>query len=236
MYRALVVEDEPSEAQRLSDYLRRYGDAHGEAFHITWIKSAMEMLSDKGRYDLILLDIDLPGISGMEAAQLMRVYDETTPIIFVTNLAKYAVKGYEVGAMGFIVKPITWGNLSMNLDRALRVIKQNSGRSVMVPTEEGVRVVPFSSIVYIEVNGHKLTYHLESGEQLETRGTLGQVEEDLSGAPAIRVAKSCLANMDKISFIRPSALQMVTGEQLHVSRTRKREVMDAVTDYLGGHR
>ena len=53
MYRALVVEDEPSEAQRLSDYLRRHGDAHGEAFHITWIKSAMEMLSDKGRYDLI---------------------------------------------------------------------------------------------------------------------------------------------------------------------------------------
>ena len=172
MYRALIVEDEPTEARRLTDYLRRYGDAHAEAFQITWLKSAMEMLSDKGRYDLILLDIDLPGISGMEAAQLMRVYDEATPIIFVTNLAKYAVKGYEVGATGFIVKPVTWGNLSMNLDRALRVIKQNSGRSVMVSTEDGVRVVPFSSIVYIEVNGHKLTYHLESGEQIETRGTV----------------------------------------------------------------
>lgn len=236
MYRALVVEDEPSEAQRLSDYLRRYGDAHGEAFHITWIKSAMEMLSDKGRYDLILLDIDLPGISGMEAAQLMRVYDETTPIIFVTNLAKYAVKGYEVGATGFIVKPVTWGNLSMNLDRAMRAIKQNAGRSVMVPTEDGMRVVPFSTIVYVEVTGHRLTYHLESGELLEARGSLGQLEDALSGAPIIRVAKSCLVNMDKIVLMRPQSLQMVTGDTLSISRTRKREVVDAVTDHLGGRR
>ena len=236
MYRALVVEDEPEEARRLSEYVRRYGESHGETFQITWLKSAMEMLSDKGHYDLILLDIDLPGISGMEAAQLMRVYDETTPIIFVTNLAKFAVKGYEVGATGFIVKPVTWGNLSMNLDRALRTIRQNAGRSVMVPTEDGVRVVPFSSIVYIEVTGHKLTYHLEGEPPLEARGSLGQIEEDLAGAPVVRVAKSCLANMDKIAFIRPQALQMVTGDQLHVSRTRKREVMDTVTDYLGGRR
>lgn len=236
MYRTLVVEDEPEEASRLSDFVRRYGTVHGEQFQITWLKSAMEMLSDKGRYDLILLDIDLPGINGMEAAQLMRVYDESTPIIFVTNLAKYAVKGYEVGATGFIIKPVTWGNLSMNLDRALRAIHQNTGRSVMVPTEEGVRVIPFGSIVYVEVTGHRLTFHLEGEPPIEARGSLGQIEESLEGAPVVRVAKSCLANMDKIALIRPQALQMVNGDQLHVSRTRKREVMDTVTDYLGSRR
>lgn len=236
MYRALIVEDEPEEAARLSAFVRRYGESHDITLKITWIKSAMEMLSDKGHYDLVLLDIDLPGITGMEAAQLMRVYDESTPIIFVTNLAKYAVKGYEVGATGFIVKPVTWGNLSMNLDRALRTIRQNSGRSVMVPTEDGMRVVAFSSIVYVEVTGHRLTYHLEDGEMLETRGSLGQLEEELAGAPIVRVAKSCVVNMDKITLVRAQDLQMVTGECVHVSRTRKREVMDAVTDYLGGRR
>lgn len=236
MYRALIVEDEPEEAARLSAFVRRYGESHDITFKITWIKSAMEMLADKGHYDLVLLDIDLPGITGMEAAQLMRVYDESTPIIFVTNLAKYAVKGYEVGATGFIVKPVTWGNLSMNLDRALRTIRLNSGRSVMVPTEDGMRVVAFSSIVYVEVTGHRLTYHLEDGEMLETRGSLGQLEEELAGAPIVRVAKSCVVNMDKITLVRAQDLQMVTGECVHVSRTRKREVMDAVTDYLGGHR
>lgn len=236
MIRTLIVEDEPDEAQRLTDFVRRYGSAHAEDFQITWIKSTMEMLSDKGHYDLVLLDIDLPGINGMEAAQLMRVYDETTPIIFVTNLAKYAVKGYEVGATGFIVKPVTWGNLSMTLDRALRTIRQNTGRSVMVPTEDGMRVIAFSSIVYVEVTGHRLTYHLEDGERLEARGSLGQLEADLEGAPVVRVAKSFLANMDKVALVRSQDLQMVNGDLLHISRTRKREVMDAVTDYLGGRR
>lgn len=232
----LIIEDEPEAEQTLCAHLERFAEEHHERFQISWLKTAFEFVQSKQKADIIFMDIQLPGINGVEAAEYLRSYDSRTVPIFVTNLAKYAVKGYEVGATGFIVKPVTWGNLSMNLDRALRVIKQNSGRSVMVPTEDGVRVVPFSSIVYIEVTGHKLTYHLESGEEIEARGSLGQVEEELDGAPIVRVAKSCLANMDKISFIRPQTLQMVTGEQLHVSRTRKREVMDAVTDYLGGRR
>ena len=107
MYRTLIVEDEAAEANRLTDLLARYGRAHQTEFKVTWHSSAMDMLSDKGRYDLCLLDIQMPGINGMEAAALLRTYDEEIPIIFVTNLAKYAVKGYEVGATGFIVKPVT---------------------------------------------------------------------------------------------------------------------------------
>lgn len=236
MIRTLIVEDEPDEARRLSDYLRRYGKARSEAFQVVWLKSAMEMLSDQGRYDLVLLDIDLPGISGMEAAQLMRVYDESTPIIFVTNLAQYAVKGYEVGATGFIVKPVTWGNLSMSLDRALRTIQQGAGSTVMVPTDDGTRVVPLSALSHVEVTGHRLTYHLESGERLEARGSLGQLEADLAGTPALRISKSCLVNMDKIAVVRPQELQMSTGEVVRVSRARRREVLDSVTDYLGSRR
>lgn len=235
MYRTLIVEDEPEEARRLSELITRYGNMHRKQFQITRISSAMEMLSDKSRYDLCFLDIDLPGINGMEAAQLLRVYDEATPIIFVTNLAKYAVKGYEVNALGFIVKPATYGSLSMNLDRALRTIDQNAGRSVMIPTDDGLRVIPFSSIVFVEVTGHRLTYHLE-GETLEARGSLGQLESDLANAPIVRVSKSCVANMDKVLLVRNDRLQMSSGDHLHISRTRKREVVDAVTDYLGGRR
>lgn len=236
MIRVLIVEDEAAEAERLLSYVRRYGEAHGKTFQITWLKSAMDMLSEKAHYDLVLLDIDLPGINGMEAAQLMRLFDEVTPIVFVTNLAQYAVKGYEVGATGFIIKPVTWGNLSMSLDRALRSIRQNAGRSVMIPTEDGLRVVSLSKVIYVEVTGHRLTYHLESGERLEARGSLGQLEEELAGAPVVRVTKSCVANMDKISLVRGQGLQMSNGTVLRISRSRKREVLDAVTDYLGGHR
>lgn len=236
MYRALIVENESEDADRLSGLVGRYSEARHVRFHITRHASAMEMLSDKSHYDLCFLDIDLPGISGMDAAQLLRVYDQTTPLVFVTNLAKYAVRGYEVDALGFIVKPATYGNVAMNLDRVLRALSQNSGRSVMVPTEDGVRVIALGSIVFVEVMGHRLTYHLEGEKPLEARGSLGQLEEELTDAPIVRVSKSCLANMDKVSLIRNDYLQMSSGDRLRVSRTRKREVMDTVTDYLGGRR
>ncbi len=236
MYRTLLVEDEAEEAQRLSELLRRYGQAHGVEFKITWHTSAMEMLSDKGHYDLCLLDIEMPGINGMEAAQLLRTFDQDIPIIFVTNLAKYAVKGYEVGAIGFILKPVTYGNLKLSLDRALRAVNQATGRTVTVTTEDGIRVIPLRDLVYIEVTKHRLTYHLVDDDPIDARGSLVQIEEELSDAPIVRVSKSCLANMDKISLVRSAEIQMCDGSLLRVSRTHKREVVDKVTDYLGGHR
>lgn len=196
----------------------------------------MEMLSDRGRYDLCLLDIEMPGIDGMEAAGLLRTYDDQIPIIFVTNLAKYAVKGYEVGATGFIVKPATYGNLTLALDRALRTVGQNAGRTLTVSTEDGMRVIPLRKIVYIEVMKHKLTYRIEGEEPLDARGSLVQIEDELADAPVVRASKSCLVNMDQISMVRSGELVMSNGDVLRISRTHKREVVDKVTDYLGGRR
>lgn len=236
LYRTLIVEDEPAEAQHLTELLRRYGQAHGHEFVITWHDSAIEMLEDHGHYDLSLLDIQMPGINGMEAAALLRTYDDQIPIIFVTNLAKYAVKGYEVGACGFIVKPATYGNLTLALERALRTVTQNAGRTVTIPTESGLRVIPLRQIVYIEVMKHKLTYHIVGEEPVDARGSLVQLEEDLAEAPVVRISKSCLANMDQISMLRSTEMQMTNGDCLRISRTHKRNVVDKVTDYLGGRR
>jgi two-component system, LytTR family, response regulator LytT len=236
LYRTLIVEDEPAEAQHLTELLRRYGQAHGHEFVITWHDSAIEMLEDHGHYDLSLLDIQMAGINGMEAAALLRTYDDQIPIIFVTNLAKYAVKGYEVGACGFIVKPATYGNLTLALERALRTVTQNAGRTVTIPTESGLRVVPLRQIAYIEVMKHKLTYHIVGEEPVDARGSLVQLEEDLADAPVVRISKSCLANMDQISMLRSAEMQMANGDCLRISRTHKRNVVDKVTDYLGGRR
>ena len=231
-----LVEDEPEAADVLAAFIARYADEKGLELAVTRFGNAMDFEMTHQHFDLVFMDIQMPGINGMEAAQLMRTYDSETPIIFVTNLAKYAVKGYEVGALGFIVKPVSYGGLSLSLDRALRAIGANAGRSVAVPTEDGVRVVPLRSIIYVEVTKHRLTYHIENEEPLEARGSLVQLEEELAEAPVVRVSKSCLANMDKISLVRNAEVQMTNGDLLRISRTHKKEVVDKVTDYLGGRR
>ena len=234
MYRVLVVEDEPEEARRLMGLIERYGQVRSEEFQVVWHASAVEMAADKSQYDLILLDIDLPGINGMEAAHLVRVYDEVTPIIFVTNLAQYAVSGYEVDATGFIVKPATFGSLRMNLDRAMRKVRRGASRSVRVSTDEGVRVVPVSQLVWIEIKGHHVTFHLEDDEDLEAYGSLAQVEKDLAEAPILRVSKSFVVNMDKVRRVSGLRLLLTSGDEVPMSRARRREIVDALNDYLGG--
>lgn len=235
-YSALIVEDDSDDARALADAARSCGEARGATFQFTYRTSAQDMFTDKRRYDLCFLDIDMPGINGMEAAQLLRSYDEKLPIIFVTNLAKYAVNGYEVGASGFVLKPVTPGSLSMALGRALREAERNRSRTITVRASDGVHIVPFDSLVYIDSNRHQVIYHLEDREPVDARGTLAQVEEDLGDAPILRISKGCIINMDKVVLVNAGAVRMSTGEQLPISRTRKGEVLDALTDYLGGCR
>lgn len=235
MYQVLLVEDETKEANALMGLLERYGTEHSLEFNVTWKRSGMDMLLEKNKYDLCFMDIKMPGINGLEAAEILRGIDETIPLIFVTNLAQYAVKGYEVAAQGFIVKPITYGSLSLNLDRALRIIQQNSVQTMMINTEDGLRVVPFKSIVYIDVIKHNVTFHLDN-ETIETRSSLAQIEEEFADAPLLRISKNCIVNMNKIIQIRSNNFYMTSGDSLKISRTGKRQIIDAVTDYLGGHR
>ena len=98
MYRVLIVEDTPAEADALRGFLERYAAEKGLELGIEVLGSALEFIDLRRTADLVLMDIDMPGINGMEAAQIMRGYDTQTPLIFVTNLAQYAVRGYSVDA------------------------------------------------------------------------------------------------------------------------------------------
>lgn len=236
MIKVLIVEDESSSAQPLIGLVRRYAEERGEKLDITWQRSAVEMLESRTRYDVCLLDIDLPGINGMEAAQLLRSYNETISIIFVTNLAKYAVRGYEVDAVGFIVKPATYAAVRLNLDKALRDVRRGRGRTIVVPSEDDTYVISFDTLAFAEVRGHSLAYHLTDGRVLEVRSTLAQLEDDLAGAPTVKVSRSCIANMDLVSCVRGSEVVMATGEKLHIPRGRKPEIVSALAAYLGGKR
>ena len=235
MYRVLVVEDEADEAATIKSHLERFGSARGVDFSVTWLKTAFDLISQSGKYDLVFLDIDLPGINGMEAAQLLRIYDEVTPIIFVTNLAQYAVKGYEVDALDFIVKPITYFNFRMRMDKAMRHIRRNAGHSIMVSTRDGMRVIPMSDIEYVEVSRHDLSYHIYGEKDpFVVYGSLVAFEEEVAGGPFVRISNSCLVNMNQIRSIKGASLLMKGGDTLYFSRSKKRDAIDTITAFFGG--
>ena len=107
MVNIAVVEDNEREREILTEYLKRFSPQ----FAIEVFSSAVIFLTDyTPKYDIVFMDIDMPCLDGMSAAAKMRKLDDRTCLIFVTNLAKYAIKGYEVQAFDFMVKPLTYAN------------------------------------------------------------------------------------------------------------------------------
>jgi DNA-binding LytR/AlgR family response regulator len=232
------VEDDDSAAETLEDCIERYGREFGMEFSVVRFASAVEFLKKERSCDLVFMDIDLPGISGMEAAELMRAYDKTTPLIFVTNLAQYAVMGYQVNALDFIVKPVSYYSFSMRMDKAVRAMERGGHKRLTVATRDGISVLEYWEILYIETVKHDLVYHVvgapKDEEPLHVRGSLTKLEEQLGQSSFLRISSSCIVNMDHIRSMKNGEIVLSTGERLYASRARRRPCIEAFADYLGG--
>lgn len=236
MWQIAIVEDDDEAAATLAEYVARYGREFSHEFNVVRFETAVQFSSAKRNFDLVFMDIDLPGINGMEAAGLMRTYDEQTPIIFVTNLAQYAVRGYEVDALDFIVKPVSYYHFSMRMDKAMRAMQRNAHRSISITTRAGVQVIPLNDLIYVETVNHDLVYHLAGvtpEENPRIRGSLSKFEEQVAGGSFLRISSGCIVNMDHVRMVQAGTLRMSNGEALYASRAQKRTVLETFTDYLG---
>lgn len=234
MYRALIVEDDPQAAETLHAHLERYAAERGASFSVEILPSALEFLEGTHPADVIFMDIGLPGVSGMEAAEIMRQTDEVTPIVFVTDLAQYAVRGYAVDALDFMVKPVTYEDFALRMGRAMRVMGRNADTTVAIPTADGTRIVPVRDIIYVEILRHDLYWHVAGqAEPLRVRGSL-TAEEGRLGARFCRISASHLVNMGQVNVVRGSGVTMSDGTELTFSRTRKKAALEALARFAGG--
>ena len=234
MYEVVITEDNDAEAKVLLDHIAQYDDDRKIGLHVTRFGSAEEFFDNRGHYDLIFLDIDLPDMNGMAAARKLRADDPRTPIIFVTNFAQYAIRGYEVDALDFMVKPVSYYSFVMRMDRAVRAIRRNGSNNLTITTSGGINVVPIANIIYVEIKGHYLYYHLVGGEELVERGAISQMEETLEGHAFVRISKGHLVNMAHITRMGPEDLVVTGGETLYFSRPRRGKAREIITKYLTG--
>lgn len=235
MLKVLIVEDFPDDAALLEEELRRYGERHGLEFDVETSPLATALASGNRSFDLVFLDIELPGINGMEAAGLMRAYDTSTPIVFTTSLSQYAVRGYEVGAAGFIVKPVTQPKLEMCMDKIAGRLRRTGSERLVVPAGGGIRVIPVRDMRYVELVRHDLVFHLATQEEpVRLRGTIKQVVDRISpDGPLLQVSSGCVVNMDYVRLVKGSEVHMEGGDVLPLSRARRRDVIDAFAAYMG---
>lgn len=233
-YRILLVEDVPAEADRLRLCLERYASEHDVPLSIRVMGSATEFLTTRPAADLIFMDIGMPGITGMEAAETLRGYDEETPLIFVTTLAQYAVQGYRVDALDFLVKPVEYGDAAARMDRAMRVIHRHEGETLALRASDGTMVVRLADILYIDIVKHDLHYHIAGVEEpVRNRGSITKVESDLADKGFLKTSASCVINMAQVSRIKAQSVVMSDGTELWFSRSQRKRALEELSRYVG---
>lgn len=234
MYRILIVEDDDVTAAQLQGHVERYAHEHDLDVVMTRLSSALDLPERAADADLVFLDIELPRINGMDAALESRSHNTTTLIIFVTNLAQYAVKGYQANALDFMVKPFTYYDLALRLDRALQALRRRGVRRIVVRTREGTRLFPASELVFLDTSHHDVVYHLADGSTVSARGSLKGTWDSLGGAPFLRISSGCIINMAHVRNLRDAEVSLSTGDLVWMSRANKRRCLEEIARYLGG--
>jgi DNA-binding LytR/AlgR family response regulator len=228
-----VVEDDDAEFDAIKASIEKFGTESEINFTVERFVSADLLLAVyKPTYDIIFMDIGLPGIDGFEASKKLRQIDENVLLIFVTSMSKFAVSGYEVGAFDFIVKPVKYGNLKLKLLRVIDRLKASADQKIKVQTGDGLRIVPISSIKYVEVMNRSIIYHTEDGD-VSVYGSLKNVESTLPEKQFVKCNNCYLVNLSHVSSVK-GFTAIVGGEELTLSRSRKKEFLQALGAYMEG--
>ena len=205
----------------------------GVHFSITRFRDALSFLDEySGNYDLIFMDIELPHMDGMEAVRRIREKDENVIVIFVTNMAQYAIKGYEVNALDFIVKPVRYDSFAIKMDRAISKFKLSQNKEIWITDRNNKRRLRTADIKYVEVVHNNCIYHTADGDYT-TYDQLYNVCELLKDAPFALCNRCFLVNLKYVTAIEELTVT-VAGEKLQISRNKRKSFLTSLNEYLGG--
>ncbi len=235
MIRVAIVEDDGAERERLRACLRWLEESEGLRFHVTEFSSGTAFIgSFEPGYDLVFMDIKMPGMDGMETARALRKMDASVLLIFVTNMAQYAIAGYEVDALDFILKPVNRYSFAIKMKRAATRIPKRAEEYVTVKTEGELRQLPIASVRWLDIDGHYVVYHTADGD-FEEYGTLKEAYGKLNRPSFVFVNRSCLVNLYHVSAVSKNSVT-VGDRQLDISRPQRKSFLAAMSDFMGGRR
>lgn len=229
-----VVEDDATARQHIIDYLNRYQREQNVEFSVCAFSDGEEIVEQyKPVYDILLLDIEMKRMDGMEAARRIRQVDDDVVIVFITAAPQYAISGYEVRALSYLLKPVPWFAFSQEMKRCIGMVRRRSQDSLLVDAGSRKLRLSLNDVVYIESMRHTIIIHTLDGK-LSISSTLKELEEQLSGQGFYRSNSCYLVNMRHVTGVDGQDCVMSSGERLRISRPRKKSFLIALADYFAG--
>ena len=203
--RVAIIDNDREYTTLIEQYLHTYRQQHNLDIQVTRYESGEAFQADfHGQFDMILLDVSLPGMDGVQAARILREKDTEVAILFITRLAQFAICGYEVDAMDFILKPVDYAAFAKSIHKALARVRKQQKRYLMVSDRNGSRIF---------------------------RGTISEAEKLLAAHDFFRCNKGYLVSLRHVEGIR-NGCALVNGTELLISRPRKAAFLQALTEYF----
>ena len=236
MIQVAIVDDMPEERKRIRECLSYMEETEKMSFAVTEYASGNAFIGNyQNQFDIVLMDIDLPGgLNGMETARQLRKMDSAVILIFVTSMVQYAVSGYEVEALDFIVKPINKYSFAIKLQRAVSRMTRKAEQFIPVKTDGETMFVRREAIQYLKVQGHYVIFHTTDGIYTEYT-TLKEAKERIGGELFVHTSRSFVVNLQYVTGVNKDMVT-VSGEELQISRPQKKAFLSALSGYMGGRR
>ena len=237
MLRIALVEDTDRDAQVTLAYIDRWATEEGiDSPAVTRFPTGEDFLEgfekNSGAYDLVFLDIQTTGDSGMRVAVRLRQAGSSIPIVFTTKVAGLAAMGYNVDALGYLIKPIEYPLFRLVMRKAQKAVSARAGIAIPVTVDGGMRILQSRDVRYVEVDQHNLLFHTADATY-RTRGSFKAISSQLAGEPFSLANRYALVNLSWVRGITDGQAELDTGELLPLSRSRRREFPQALAAYLG---
>lgn len=229
MIRIAIVDDDEAMAQTLLRYTEKFCTDRNIAYTAEVFRSAAGFSAASSDYDLLLMDIVLPDGNGYDLIRELRERKKNTLVIFVTNMVAYAVKGYEVRAFDFIVKPVDYRIFALKMRSAYESISARTDDEIWIIGKNFKKKVRLGDVLYVDINMHYLTYHTTEGNY-SVYGTLDKVKKD-TNSQFVQCHRCYLVNLAHVSGIKGDRVY-VGEDELLISRNKRIPFITALNEYI----
>ena len=233
LFNIAVAENDPACAAIITEYIKQYALEHHLPIEVCQFRNAGELLAGfRPAWTAVIMDAELPDMDGISAAGEVRSMDESVLLVLIGNNLEQAVQGYTVGALDFIIKPLTRQQVILKMDRIVSAAHTRRPHYVLLSVKSGMIRISTEEILYVEVTDHHL-HIVMTDRDFIVFDSLSHFEKMLPANEFSRCSQSYLVNLLHVAEIRPASI-LVGGYELPLSRMRRKAFLQAVSNRLAG--
>lgn len=234
MYTIAICEDSREQQQIIENYITK--NKIVTDYKISKFDSGESLVAayqDDERFAIILLDMQMNELDGIQTAEIIRKYDKDCMIIIITSIIEYAAEGYSINAFDFILKPVQEEKFNLILGKAIKKLKNKINKTYVIQMRDKTKIIKLSDIIYIESDRRNIIMHCEE-ESLVSNENIGKVEIRLEDEAFIRISRYYIVNMHYIEEIGIKNIILTSGQSLNFSDKYRDSIKKKYMNYMMG--